>query len=102
MNLVHPMGHCLSRRKATNLKVINLRPKKAEKKANSNLDKCRKTLILVEVILTLIALRFLNKMDNLTHFQERVLLTMSKLLNKMQLKRKSLIRVEKRKSRIQI
>lgn len=81
MNLVHLMGYYLLRRKATNLKVINLRPKKVEKKANSNLDKCRKTLILVEVILTLIALRFLYKMDNRTRFQERVLLTMSKSLN---------------------
>lgn len=81
MNLVHLMGHYLLRRKATNLKVINLRPKKVEKKANSNLDKFRKTLILVEVILILIALRFLYKMDNRTRFQERVLLMMSKSLN---------------------
>jgi len=71
------MGHYQSRRKVTNLKAINLRPKKVDEKANSN-QEFQKTLILVGVISILIALRFLYKMDNLTPFQERVHLTMSK------------------------
>lgn len=74
------MGHYQSRRKVTNLKAINLRPKKVDGKANSNRE-FQKILNLVEVILTQIALRFLNKMDNPIRFQERVLLTMSKSLS---------------------
>lgn len=56
------MVHYQLRRKVTNPKATNLKPKKVDVKVNNN-QEYLKILILVEAILIPIALRFLYKTD---------------------------------------
>jgi hypothetical protein len=79
-NLDHLTGLYRLTRKVTNLKAINLRLKKVGEKVNSN-QEFLKILILGEVILIQIALRFLNKTDNPIFSRAQALLMMSKSIN---------------------